>query len=217
MVYKPNRLYYNNTVVTVTAKQKTQGGKQMETYTSKKDKNVKATIEQEEEKYGTVMMCYVSGPDKGKTFSITKSTLKRWWDKDEVSFMDTIDFEKVNEPYPEPKVQKYIKKPQSVLEYEAKKGKKYNNDLPQFEQIVEQIQEYASKINDRSKYITLPDKTTVWRKTASVTVYATEGLWTKLTEVGLTSKPNKDKDRPFAFTIQSTEDYEKFLEVLSNV
>lgn len=195
----------------------------MQTYKSRKDENVKAKIETTEEKYGTVIMVYVSGPDEGKTFSITKSTLKRWWEPCEdvdtrTEFEKSLDFEKINTTYPEPKVQKRIKTPKAVIEYEAKKRNgKYITDLPTFEQIVEQIQAKAKRINDKTKYLTLWDKSTVWRKAVSINIYATESLWSALTERGLVSKQNKDKDRPFEFYIKTLEDWNKVLEVLSDV
>lgn len=50
-------------------------------YVSKKNEEVRAKVIQEEEKYGTVLLEYVSGEKVGKNFSITTSTLKRWWRK----------------------------------------------------------------------------------------------------------------------------------------
>lgn len=195
--------------------------KLIEIYQSKKDEDVTAKIESREEKYGTVLLEYVSGPNAGKTVSITLSTLKRWWKlvdtKEEVgNFEDTIDYSQVNTKYPEPKVQKYIPKPQSVIEYEAKKNKKFNANLPTFDEIIEDIGSICIKINNNSSYVKLKDKSTIWRKQGAIDIYAAEDLWGKLTDAGLSSKPNKDKDRPFAFKITSSAEYEKVLEVLKN-
>ena len=103
-------------------------------YQSKKDTSSIASIEKTDEKYGTVLRKYLTGPDTGKTFSITNSTLKRWWKRVEDEEENTsnnplsIDIDKVNEPYHPDVTPRYIPKPKSVIEYEAKKGKKYNNE-----------------------------------------------------------------------------------------
>lgn len=48
-------------------------------YVSRKDNETLAKLVGEEEKYGTVMLEYVSGEKVGKSINITNSTLKRWW------------------------------------------------------------------------------------------------------------------------------------------
>ena len=192
-------------------------------YQSKKDTSIIASIEKTEEKYGTVLMKYLTGPDTGRTFSITNSTLKRWWKRVEDEEENTannplsIDINKVNEPYHPDVTPRYIPKPKSVIEYEAKKGKKYNNELPEFEEISESLAEYCKKINDNSKYVMFHDKSTMWRKCGAIDLYASESLWSLLTESGLQSKPNKDKDRPFAFKITNIEEYNKVLEAVKGV
>lgn len=189
-------------------------------YQSKKDPEVTAYVDFEEEKYGTVMMIYLSGPNKGKSFSITKSTLKRWWkvineENSAIKFEDTIDFEQVNKPY-KPEVKRhYIPKPQSVIDYENNKKKGYYNfNLPNFEEIVENLGSKAIKVNENSSYLKFEDKSTLWRKNTRIDIYASEELGMKLAESGLKSSVNKDKDRPFAFKIEGIEEYNKMLEVL---
>lgn len=189
-------------------------------FQSKKDTTITANLEKEEEKYGTVILKYLTGSETGKTISITKSTLNRWWKKieDEVTSNSVlhIDNEKVNEPYKPDVTPHYIPKPKSVIEYEAKKGKKYNNDLPEFEVMSEDFATYCKKINSNSKYVMFNDKSTMWRKCGAIDLYASEALWALLTERGLQSKPNKDKDRPFAFKITTLDEYNTILDVVKH-
>lgn len=181
-------------------------------YKSKKNPELSAKLVSTEEKYGTVILEYTSGSDVGKTISITTSTLKRWWKRieDPESPLESlnIDIDKVNEPYPEPKVQKYIPKPKSVIEYEEKKNKSYNLNLPGFESIVEDLGEHCVKVNNNSSYVKFADKSTLWRKSGRIDVYASQDLWELLTEAGLESRANKDKDRPFAFKIDTQDKYD---------
>ena len=128
-----------------------------------------------------------------------------------------IDYDKVNEPYPEPKEQKYIPKPDSVVEYEEKKKRgrsRANKDLPSFTDIVNDLGKVATKINETSGYVKFKDGTTLWRKMLALDVYAAEKTWQALTTAGFTSKPNKDKNRPFAFKFTTKEDYNKVVECI---
>lgn len=185
-------------------------------YQSKKDPSKIAEVVKEEPKYNTLILRIVEGDEAGKDISITSSTLKRWWKPCEETLADSmnVDMEKVNTPYPEPKEKKYIPKPKSVLEYEAKQNKKYNSALPEFSDIVDTFGEQLKKVNENSKYVMFKDGSTLWRKSGFIDLYVTETVWTALTELGFESKANKDKDRPFAFRISSTEDYEKVAEAL---
>jgi hypothetical protein len=188
-----------------------------EIYVSKKNKEVKAEVLRREEKYKTVIIKYLSGEKEGTSVSITESTFKRWWKKDETSFADSIDMEQVNTPYPEPKEKKYIPKPESVIEYENNKKRRagYNTDLPEFNDIVDKIGDKCSKINESSKYVAIKDsKTTLWRKSRCIDVYADNDMAEKLSSKGLISGPNKDKDRPFHFKFETSDDLEKFISVL---
>lgn len=51
----------------------------MKIYTSKKDETVKVKIVEENEKFKTVLVEFLTGPNKGTTRNITTSTLKRWY------------------------------------------------------------------------------------------------------------------------------------------
>ena len=191
-------------------------------YQSKKDPEIIAAFDAANDKYNTTRLIYLTGENSGKSFDVSNSTLKRWWKKveDEVTEETTnplnIDMEQVNEPYNPKVTPHYIPKPQSVIEYEEKKKKKFNSDLPKFEEITENFGEFLSKINETSQYIKFKDGTTLWRKSGWIDIYATENVFTKLAEAGLTSSPNKDKVRPFAFRISSSDEYEKAKGVLAN-
>lgn len=184
-------------------------------YQSKKDPNVYATVDSYDEKYKTTILVYETGEKAGKSVNVSASTLKRWWRKVEDENVLNIDFEQVNEPYPEPKEQKYIPKPQAVIEYEEKKLKKrYNGELPSFEQIVDMFGGKLKKVNETSSYIKFNDESTMWRKSTCIDIYASETTWVKLTEAGFQSKPNKDKVRPYAIKILSKEEFDRMAEVL---
>lgn len=196
----------------------------MKTYQSKKNPEVIAKLLSEDDKCKTAMLEYIEGPDAGKTVTVTMPTLKRWWkcvgadaevEEEAEQPAVNIDYEQVNTPYPEPKEKKYIPKPQSVVEYEAKQRKRYNSDLPGFDKVVAELGAVATKVNEQSLYIKFADKSTLWRKSCYIDIYAAEELWTKLTEAGLTSTANKDKDRPFHFRIETVDDYNKVVEVLN--
>lgn len=200
---------------------KTKGEKSMK-YQSKKNPEVFAKLDVVNDKYNTTRLIYLTGEHEGESFDVSNSTLKRWWKKvedetieDEASILG-IDMEQVNEPYNPEVTPHYIPKPQSVIEYEEKKKKKFNADLPKFEEIADTFGEFLSKINETSQYVKFKDGTTLWRKSGWIDIYATEGTFTKLAESGLTSSPNKDKVRPFAFRISSSEEYERAKGVLAN-
>lgn len=193
----------------------------MKKYQSKKNPEIIATLESVEEKYGTVILVYETGSDAGKSISITQSTFKRWWKllTEESSLSESsldIDVKQVNTPYPEPVKQKYIPKPQSVIDYEAKQVKQYNNDLPSFEELVAEIGSICTKVNDTSRYVKLACKTTLWRKSNYIDIYACETTAEKLIAKGLQCSGNKDKDRPFAFRVKTKADYTLVLEALLN-
>lgn len=56
----------------------------MKVYVSKRDENVTAKIIQEDEKFKTVIIEYLTGDKSGQNNSITTSTLKRWWKETEI-------------------------------------------------------------------------------------------------------------------------------------
>lgn len=194
-------------------------------YQSKKDETVKAKLLSQDEKYGTSLLEYTEGKDAGKTVSITNSTLKRWWKKVEedkkVEGALKIDYEKVNTKYPEPVEQKYIPKPQSVIEYEEKRRKKYNNELPTQDEMVEHFSSLLSKIN--KTYIVFGKGFGVgcWleRKSGYTNLYATESVWMCLTEnFGFEGRKNgmKNTKLPVVFKIETLEQYEVIKEVFTN-
>lgn len=165
----------------------------------------------------TVILKYLSGEHKDKTVTLTTGTLKRYWreEKSEKSVEEilNIDMDEVNKPYKPDVKPHYIPKPDSVKEYEANKRNRHNFDLPEFETIVEQIGFICCKVN--TNYVKLNDKaSTVWRYAGHVACYCTEDVWSKLTEAGLQSSPNKDKYRPFSFIIKSKDDYDKLIDAL---
>ena len=206
-------------------------------YQSKKNPEIIASLDFKEEKFKTVRLIYLTGTDAGKSVSITESTFKRWWKKyeepaepnsdgsitksEEVvapaknSPLDclNIDYNKVNEPYPEPNEQKYVKKPQSVIDYENH-GKRYNTELPDFDNMVKLLNPVIKKIN--KGYIKLEDGTTIWRKSTIINIYAADKTWELLTFSGLKSRVNKDKDRPYAFDIKTLDEFNKVLDALIN-
>jgi len=211
-------------------------------YQSKKHPEVIASLDSKNEKFKTVILIYLTGPDAGKSVSITESTFKRWWKKYEepeqlnsdgtitkeedvvaptpTSPLDNlgIDYDKVNEPYPEPKEQKYIKKPESVVAYENRR-RKHNDDLPEFDDMAEILSSVVKKVN--KGYVRLEDGTTIWRKPTLINVYAADKTWETLTEAGFKSRVNTygksktvDKDRPYAFDIYSKEDFDRVVAAL---
>lgn len=211
-------------------------------YQSKKHPEVIASLDSKNEKFKTVILIYLTGPDAGKSVSITESTFKRWWKKYEepeqlnsdgtitkeedvvaptpTSPLDSlgIDYDKVNEPYPEPKEQKYIKKPESVVAYENRR-RKHNDDLPEFDDMTAILSSVVKKVN--KGYVRLEDGTTIWRKPTLINVYAADKTWEILTEAGFKSRVNTygksktiDKDRPYAFDIYSKEDFDRVVAAL---
>ena len=87
--------------------------------------------------------------------------------------------------------------------------------MPDFDAIVDTFGENLKKVNENSKYVMFDNKTTLWRKSKCIDVYACEETWIKLTEAGLQSTANRDKDRPYAFKIVTDEEYKKLVEVLN--
>lgn len=194
-------------------------------YQSKKDPEIIAAFDCENKKFNTTRLIYLTGDKKGKSFDVSNSTLKRWWKKVEndveteevvepVSNPLNIDFDKVNEPYHPNVTPHYIPKPESVIEYEEKKHKKYNASLPTFEELTDMFGPYLKKAN--KTYLVFKTLTSLHRKGGCIMLYACESDWDALTHLGLTSSPNKDKDRPFAFKIVTEEEFEKAKGVLTN-
>lgn len=192
-------------------------------YQSKKNPDVTAKIVKKPNEM-TVILEYLTGDETGKNVTITTSTLQRYWrktDAEEPTEESTeksaaeilnVDMDEVNKPYAPEVTPHYIPKPESVKEYEAKKKRK-QVDVPDFDTIVDDLGSVSVKVN--TGYVKLKDKfTTVWRKPGGVFVYTVEELWKALTDAGLTSKPNKDKQRPYGFEITNMDDYNTLKEVI---
>ena len=191
----------------------------MDIYTNKKHPEVTAKIVKQPNE-STVILEYLTGDEIGKTVTVTTGTLKRWWSKSTEKSANEIlgvDADELNEPYPEPKEKKYIPKPQAVVEYEEKKKSRFNNDLPKYEDLEGLLDDIYFKKYDKDSHFMFKDKSTLWRKSSCIDLYVTEELWTKFTEAGFTSKPNKDKDRPFAIKVATNEEWNLCLSVLNGM
>ena len=191
----------------------------MDIYTNKKHPEVTAKIVKQPNE-STVILEYLTGDEIGKTVTVTTGTLKRWWSKSTEKSANEIlgvDADELNEPYPEPKEKKYIPKPQAVVEYEEKKKSRFNNDLPKYEDLEGLLDDIYFKKYDKDSHFMFKDKSTLWRKSSCIDLYVTEELWTKFTEAGFTSKPNKDKDRPFAIKVVTNDEWNLCLSVLNGM
>ena len=188
-------------------------------YRNKKDLSIIAEFDSENEKTKTTTLVYVTGDKPGYSFTITNSTLRRYWEpieEEKPRFTDE-ELKQINEPYKPDVTPHYIPKPQSVIEYEEKRKMfTHNADLPEFDEIVELFGPKLVRVNERSSYVSFSDKTTLHRKSKSVRLYTVEKVWEALTLKGLHSEPNKDKDRPFAFIINTREEFDVMREVLIN-
>lgn len=184
-------------------------------YQSKKDPTVTAAYDFQDPKTKTIRMIYLTGEKAGYSFEVSSSTLKRWWTEMDVSEKE-VEAELINTPYHPDVTPHYIPKPESVIEYEEnKKRLRHNNELPEFSDIVSDLEHNLQKINENSKYVMVKDsKTTIWRKSKHIDVYADEILWQKFVEQGFETKENKDKDRPFAIRITTADEYEKLKAII---
>lgn len=199
-------------------------------YRSKKDPTITASLDFENEKYKTVNMIYLTGPNKGKAFSISHSTLNLWWEENPLdekkckSILDDIDMEKVNTPYPEPKFQAYIPVPQSVIEYESSKRRKQNREICMFEKPSD-YEEFADLLAERNirmkkvnkEYISLPDNSKLKLQAAGIALLASQTIGEMFINKGCQCKSCPEKGTPFRFDFKTQEDFDMMLEVLSNV
>ena len=206
-------------------------------YKSKKDKNILAKVVEQDEERKTVILEYITGEQSGKTFNITTSTLKRWWSKVNESEIESIDisvetpkeipsvlknldYEKINTPYPEPKEQKYIPKPKSVIEYEEKKKKvKCEIKLPDnYEDFATELSDKNIKIQRVNKgYLALEDTTKLKLLSTGIGVLATDKLGNELSLNGLQCRECIEKGTPFRFDIKTQEQYDKLITVLQTL
>ena len=190
-------------------------------YQSKKDPEITAALDFEDEKHHTTYLIYLTGPKKGMSFCVTNPTLNRYWEpiKDVPKVLDFTpeQIEQINTPYKPDVTPHYIPKPQSVIEYEENKHKsRRNTELPTFEQISEMFGFILVRINERSNYVIFTDKTALHRKSNFIRLNTTESIWEELTTKGLKSEPNDDKDRPFTFIIKTKQEFDDMSEVLIN-
>jgi len=184
-------------------------------YQSKKDPEIFAALDFQNEKTKTYRMIYLTGDKAGYSFEVSASTLKRWWEQVNAT-KEEVDAEIINTPYHPDVTPHYIPKPQSVIEYEEnKKRKRYNNDLPDFDNMVEDLMPSIRKVN--KDYVLLKDSATaIWRKGTRIDVNADSIILEKCVKQGLKSTENKDKDRPFRITIVTIDDYEKLKKAILN-
>lgn len=196
----------------------------MTRYRSKKDSSIEAHVDSVSEKYGTTMLVYDTGEKTGTAFSISNSTLKRWWKKIDNDNPLDIDVDKVNEPYPEPEKQEYVPIPESVKEYEETKrmrrmGKNKNVDTPKdLETIAIKMGEKSIPIKKvNTGYISLIDRTKIKVLDSGIGILASADVGETLSKIGMQSRPCIESGTPFRFDISKNEDFEKALDAISNI
>jgi len=181
------------------------------------------------------MLEYLPGYDDSKTghqFSISESTLKRWWklvdvteepEEKSVAEILHLDMDKINEPYPEPKEQKYIPKPQSVIEYEEKKTRARRKELDfELPKSYEEFADYLANNNIKiarvnTGYISFADSSKLKLLTSGIGVLASNDLGTLLAEKGLVSRPCIEKGTPFRFDAQHKDEYDALVYALQSL
>ena len=191
-------------------------------YQSKKDPSIFATEDSYNEKSKTTILVYETGDKKGKSVSVSSTTLKRWWKKVDDNPLN-IDMEQVNKPYKSATKRKYIPKPQSVIEYEENKKKARRKTLdftmPEnyevFGDMLAKKGIIIKKVN--TGYISLPDNTKLKLLTNCIGILASNDVAEQLSKRGIISRPCIEKGTPFRFDIASAEDYDKMWEALVNV
>lgn len=208
------------------------------TYRNKKDPTVTAVLDFEDPKYKTVQMIYLTGENKGKSFSINHSTLKMWWEEvksDDVktekpksktekpkSVLDKIDYDQVNTPYPEPKKQKYIPVPQSVIDYENRykvTRKKGDFTTPNnYEEFADLLAKHNIKIKRvNTGYISLWDNSKLKLQNGRIALLASTDIGSELSSKGFKCEKCIEKGTPFRYNFTTQEDFETMLGVISDV
>lgn len=198
------------------------------TYKSKKDPTVTAVLDFKNPKFKTTQLIYVTGPNKGKSFSISDSTLKMWWEEvveeDKPGVLSNLDYDKINTPYPEPKEKKYIPKPQSVIDYENNKIRKQQRYVCSFEkpanydEFADLLVKHGVKMKGVNKeYISLPDNSKIKNRASGIALLASQNIGEMFIKEGYECKACPEKGTPFRFDFNTQEDFNKMLEVLSNV
>lgn len=202
------------------------------TYKNKKDSTVTAVLDFEDEKYKTVTLIYLTGKDKGKSFSINRSTLKMWWEEinssdvkidKPKSVLDKLDYEQINTPYPKPKEQKYIPVPQSVIEYENRnkvsraKNTDFNapSDYEEFADLLAKHNIRIKRVN--TGYISLWDNSKLKLQNGRIALLASTDIGSELSSKGFKCEKCIEKGTPFRYNICTNEDFETMLGVISDV
>lgn len=207
--------------------------KKEEIYVSKKDTDVTAKVVKRPNDT-TVILEYLTGDKAGNTTSITVGTLKRYWkSSDKIKQEEIIpeksteeilgvDMDEVTKPYPEPKEKKYIPKPESVIEYEAKrtrarKGTDFDvpTDYEVFADLLASRDVAMKKVN--KGYIAMPDSSKIKLLNCGVGILASEYVAEQFVKAGFTSRPCIEKGTPFRFDFTNEEDYNKMLDILSEL
>ena len=190
-------------------------------YQKKDNKNIKAQLDFHNDKFMTSNMIYLTGPDKGKAFVITDATLHTQWEEGQLGVLDDLDYDKINEPYPEPEVQRYIPIPKSVLEYEMKRRNKntctFNKpaNYEEFADLLAQNDVELKKVN--TGYITLPDNSKLKLMSVGIGFLASNYWAEKLVGKGFECKPCIEPGTPFRFDIKTQEQFDILIEVLKDV
>lgn len=189
-------------------------------YRLKKDPSIEAAYDFENKKFKTTNLIYLTGPKKGYSFVLNNCVLEREWEK--VEPPKVLDFtpeqiEQIGKPYKPNVTPHYIPKPPAVIEYEEKKKRSYmNTELPSFEEVCDMFGPILKRINEKSNYVRFKDETTLHIRNYKLKLYTVENIWEQLTQKGLQSARNNDKDRPFAFMLESRQDFDTFAEVIIN-
>lgn len=197
-----------------------------EIYRSKKPDKTDLTAELvKRPNESTVILKYLTGDEKGKSVTISTSTLKRYWRKEQaektVEEILDIDMEKVNEPYKPNVTPHYIEKPQSVKEYEESKRRtpKCEYDLPgNYNDYADLLASKSIKLKSvNSGYISLSDSSKLKLLSNGIGVLASTALGEELAKSGMTSRPCIEKGTPFRFDIKSEEQFDTLNDALAKL
>ena len=170
----------------------------------------------------------MTGDEKGKSVTISTSTLKRYWRKEQAEDTTTeksaeeilgIDMEEVNKPYKPDVTPHYIEKPESVKEYEENKRRKPKCEFA----IPSSYNEYADILADNDVrlksvnkgYIALEDASKLKLLSTGIGVLASTALGEALAKSGLTSRPCIEKGTPFRFDIKTSEQNDALIKALA--
>lgn len=178
----------------------------------------------------TVILKYLTGDEKGKSVTISTSTLKRYWRKEPAEDTTTeksaeeilgIDMEEVNKPYKPDVTPHYIEKPESVKEYEESKRRKpkCEYDLPgNYNDYADLLASKSIKLKSvNSGYISLSDSSKLKLLSNGIGVLASTALGEELAKSGMTSRPCIEKGTPFRFDIKSEEQFDTLNEALAKL